>query len=194
MPEQPANLILASQSLRRRWLLAQAGYEFEVLFPAESAEEGSRDQETTEELVARLAYQKAADVACRVEKGVVLGSDTLVECQGRILGKPTDRQHASQMLRLLRGHTHQVFSGLCLWRRPDDTSLVKADVTELRMEPISDDKLETYLDSNAWQGKAGAFGFQDRLDWIQIVAGSESNVVGLPMELLVRMIEELDAL
>ncbi|MDP6494400.1 MAG: Maf family protein, partial [Dehalococcoidia bacterium] len=61
-------------------------------------------------------------------------------------------------------------------------------------EAISDDCLETHLDTNAWKGKAGAFGFQDRLDWIQIVAGSESNVVGLPMELLVRMMEELDAL
>ncbi len=194
MPEQPANLVLASQSPRRRWLLTQAGYEFEVIFPAESAEEGSRDRETTEELVARLAYQKAADVARRVEEGIVLGCDTLVECHGRILGKPTGRQHASQMLQFLRGRTHHVFSGLCLWRRPDDTALVKTDVTKLLMEPISDEQLETYLGSNAWRGKAGAFGFQDRLDWIQIVAGSESNVVGLPMELLVRMIEELDAL
>ncbi len=194
MPEQPANLILASQSPRRRWLLAQAGYEFEVIFPAESAEAGGRDQETTEELVVQLAHQKAADVACRVEEGIVLGCDTLVECQGRILGKPNDRQHASEMLRLLRGRTHHVFTGLCLWRHPGDTALVKADVTELRMETISDDCLETYLDTNAWMGKAGAFGFQDRLDWIQIVVGSESNVVGLPMDLLVRMMEELDAL
>ena len=194
MPEQPANLVLASQSPRRRRLLAQAGYEFDVVFPAEGVEGGATDQKTAEELVARLAYQKAADVACRVDEGVVLGCDTLVECLGRILGKPTDRQHASQMLQHLRGQTHHVFSGLCLWRRPDDKMLVKTDVTELRMESISDDQLETYLDSNAWQGKAGAFGFQDRLAWIQIVAGSESNVVGLPMELLVRMIGEFDVL
>ena len=62
------------------------------------------------------------------------------------------------------------------------------------MESIPNHRLESYLDSNAWMGKAGAFGFQDRLDWIRIVLGSESNVVGLPMELLARMIEELDAL
>ncbi len=194
MPEQPANLILASQSPRRRRLLTQAGYEFDVVFPAEGAEDGATDQETAEELVARLAYQKTADVACRVDEGVVIGCDTLVECRGRVLGKPTDRQDASQMLQLLRGRAHHVFSGLCLWRRPDDKTLVKTDVTELRIEPISDDQLETYLDSNAWQGKAGAFGYQDRLAWIRIVAGSESNVVGLPMELLVRMIGELDFL
>ena len=60
------------------------------------------------------------------------------------------------------------------------------------MEPISDDQLEAYLDSNAWQDKAGAFGYQDRLAWIKIVTGSESNVVGLPMELLTRMIGELE--
>ena len=192
MPEQPARLILASRSPRRRRLLSQAGYEFKVILPAESAEGGTLEKETTEELVARLAYQKAADVAYRVDKGVVLGCDTLVECLGRILGKPTDRQHASQMLKLLRGRTHHVFSGLCLWQRPGDLTLVRTDVTELRMEPIPDDQLEAYLDSHAWQDKAGAFGYQDRLAWIKIVTGSESNVVGLPMELLARMIGELE--
>ncbi len=192
MPEQPARLILASRSPRRRRLLSQAGYEFKVILPAESAEGGALEKETTEELVARLAHQKAADVACRVDQGVVLGCDTLVECLGRILGKPTDRQDASQMLKLLRGRTQHVFSGLCLWQRPGDLTLVRTDVTELRMEPISDDQLEAYLDSNAWQDKAGAFGYQDRLTWIKIVTGSESNVVGLPMELLTRMIGELE--
>ena len=194
MPEQPANLILASQSPRRRRLLVQAGYEFRVAFPNQSAEGEARDKESTEELVARLAYQKAADVARRVDEGVILGCDTLVECLGRILGKPSDRQHASRMLRLLRGQTYHVFSGLCVWRCPDDTTLVKTDVTRLRMEPISDDQLETYLDSDAWKDKAGAFGYQDRLAWIQIVAGSESNVVRLPLELLARMMGELEVL
>ncbi len=193
MPNQPRNLILASRSPRRRQLLADAGYNFQIVFPAESAEGGRCGQETASELVARLAHQKAEDVARRVDGGVVLGCDTVVECLGRILGKPTDREQASRMLRFLRGRTHHVHSGVCLWRRPDDTTLVRADVTGLRMEPISNDQLEMYLDSDAWQDKAGAFGYQDRLAWIQIVTGSESNVVGLPMELLARMIHDLGA-
>jgi septum formation protein len=190
MPNQPRKLILASQSPRRRQLLAKAGFEFNVIVPGDNAESGKDSHETPNELVARLAYQKAADVARRVDHGVVLGCDTVAECAGRILGKPSDRQQARKMLQLLRGRVHHVYSGVCLWRRPDDKTLTKADVTKLRMEPISDNQLESHLDSGGWEGKAGAFGYQDRLGWIHIVAGSESNVVGLPMDLLVQMMGE----
>jgi septum formation protein len=186
---KPPKLILASRSPRRRELLAEAGYDFEVLPPGESAECGLCSQETPPEFVARLAYQKAADVAPRVERGLVVGCDTVAECCGQILGKPHDRQHAEEMLRLLSGREHRVYSGLCLWRRPDDATHVAVDVTTLRMSELSPDELVEYLDSGLWEGKAGAFGYQDRLGWLTIAEGSESNVVGLPMELLKRMLE-----
>jgi len=191
MPLQPSQLVLASQSPRRRQLLAAAGYEFNVIAPHESAETDILARETPNEFVARLAYQKAASIARQVDAGVILGCDTIAECRGQLLGKPVDRDHARQMLLALRGQIHHVYSGVCLWQRPDDTTLVKTDVTKLRMAPITDQALEAYLDSNAWAGKAGAFGYQDRLGWIELVAGSESNVVGLPMELLANMFVEL---
>ena len=187
----PPKLILASSSPRRRQLLEEYGYEFTVIAPHDSAECGVCSRETPPELVARLAYQKAADVARRVDTGLVIGCDTVAECMGQILGKPKNREHAREMLQLLRGRTHHVYSGLCLWPRPDDQTHVQVAVSRLVMSSFSDQQLEAHLDSGQWEGKAGAFGFQDSLDWVQLVEGSGSNVVGLPMELLATMLGEV---
>lgn len=148
--------------------------------------------ENPAQLVARLAYQKAADVAQRVKEGLVLGCDTVAECDGQILGKPEDEDHARQMLQALSGRRHRVFSGLCLWNLTGAEPQIRVDVTTLRMDSLSGDQLQEYLESGGWEGKAGAFGYQDRLGWVHVVEGSESNVVGLPMELLAEMMAELD--
>jgi septum formation protein len=192
MPANSQKLILASNSPRRRLLLAEHGYQFEVVPPHEAAECGICSRETPPEMVARLAWQKAADVALRVDTGVVIGCDTVAECCGIILGKPKNREHAREMLALLRGRDHHVYSGLCLWVRPGEEHHVQVDVTRLVMDPISDGELEAYLETEQWEGKAGAFGYQDGLDWVHVIEGSESNVVGLPMELLARMLEQIE--
>jgi len=192
MPVTSPPLILASSSPRRRQLLTEAGYVFTVIPPHESAECGICSRETPPELVARLAFQKARDVALQVDRGVVIGCDTVAECVGQILGKPANLEHARQMLELLRGQEHRVYSGLCLWPRPGDSYRTEIEVTRLVMDPISDSELDDYLATGAWEGKAGAFGYQDSLDWVHVVEGSESNVVGLPMELLSCMLAELD--
>jgi septum formation protein len=187
-------LVLASSSPRRRQLLTEAGYTFTVVPPSEAAESVSEGDGrlTTEKLVAKLAVQKAEEVARRTERGIVIACDTVAECQGQILGKPAGRDDARRMLRLLRGQDHRVYSGLCLWQRPDDEQRLQIEVTKLVMDPISDTELEQYLDSGQWEGKAGAFGYQDGLDWVHVVEGSQSNVVGLPMELLAQMLAGLD--
>jgi septum formation protein len=183
-------LILASRSPRRRQLLVEAGYQFEVWPPAETAECGVCSGENPAQMVARLAYQKAADVAAKVDAGVVVGCDTIVECAGQILGKPQDERDARRILQLLSGREHRVFSGLCLWEKPGGKPEVRVDVTRLRMDSLSDQHLDDYLATGVWEGKAGGFGYQDRLGWIHILEGSESNVVGLPMELLAKMLAE----
>jgi septum formation protein len=188
MPQQPTRLVLASQSPRRRELLEAAGYVFEVVPPSPSAEQGGRPNETPGELVSRLALQKAADVARRIGSGTVLGCDTVVECGDRILGKPEDETHARAILRALSGRLHRVFSGLCLWTVPGGNPDVRTAVTTLRMDPLGDGQLDEYIAGGQWQGKAGAFGYQDRLGWVHILHGSESNVVGLPLELLAEML------
>ena len=185
---QDNRLILASRSPRRKELLTAAGYAFDVIYPAESAECGVCSGESPAQLVARLAYQKAADVAKRIDRGLILGCDTVAECNGQILGKPADEYHARQMLETLSGRFHRVLSGVCLWPVPDGKPDVRVAVTTLRMDEMSREHLDAYLATGHWEGKAGAFGYQDGLDWVHVVEGSESNVVGLPMELLAEML------
>jgi septum formation protein len=185
-------LILASRSPRRRELLAEAGYRFDVVPPDESAECGLCSGESPAALVARLAYQKAADVASRVAEGLIVGCDTVAECDGQILGKPLNEEHARKMLNTLRGREHRVLSGLCLLQKPGSRYDVRVEVTQLTMDPLSDAQIDEYLASGAWEGKAGAFGYQDRLGWVHVVEGSESNVVGLPLELLAVMVAAME--
>ena len=185
------SLILASQSPRRQLLLREAGYDVTVIPPSPHAETPPRLDETPREAVLRIAKEKAADVASRVEEGVILAGDTLAELNGQPLGKPADRDHAREILRTLRGQDHLVWSAICLWRRPMDKILVDVDRTTVRMAPLSDEEIEEYLDSGLWEGKAGAFGIQDRTGWVEIDEGSLSNVVGLPMELLKHMLSQM---
>ena len=184
-------LILASRSPRRRELLVEAGYEFEVIPADDFVECGVCSRQSPAELVARLAYEKAADVGRRIGRGLILGCDTVAECDGEILGKPPDIAIARRMLETLSGREHRVLSGICLWNYPDGTPDTRVAVTRLRMDKLSRQQLDDYLESYQWEGKAGAFGYQDQLGWVHVIEGSESNVVGLPLELLAEMMAGL---
>jgi septum formation protein len=182
-------LVLASGSPRRSELMRSAGYDFEVIAPSDGAEQcGSCSSTGPAALVAELAVMKAVDVAPRAGTCTLIAADTVAECQGQILGKPAHREHAEQMLRMLSGREHRVYTGICVWQLPQGEAEVRVVITTLRMDELTEEQLETYLESHQWEGKAGAFGFQDGLDWVHIIEGSESNVVGLPMEELSRML------
>ncbi len=185
-------IILASQSPRRQQLLHEAGYEFEIVLPSETAECGICSRESTPELVARLAFQKALDVKPRVSgSGVIVACDTVADIMGRVLGKPEDRRHAEEMLRMLSGRRHAVYSGLCLVRHPGGEPNVQVAKSELTMSELSESQIAEYLDSEDWVGKSGAFGYQDGHPWLQLVSGTADNVVGLPLELLKQMLAEI---
>ena len=183
-------IILASQSPRRRQLLAEAGVAFDAIPPDKHIETPPQDDETPEMFVARLARLKAENVAEKVERGCIIGCDTVAVCRGEILGKPVDRADAEKMLQMLRGTEHRVVSGLCVLAKngANRRCEVRCETTQLFMLPISNRQIEEYLDSGDWRGKAGAFGYQDGHAWITLVEGSESNVVGLPLELLEGML------
>ena len=187
-------LVLASGSPRRSQLLKAAGYSFTIDPASPDAECGVCSRETAPELVARYAYRKAQSVVVRYDSAMILAADTVASCNGQILGKPQDENHARSMLETLSGRRHDVYTGVCLWSAVDQRCLVDVVRTELEMEPLSAERIQQYLDSMLWEGKAGGFGFQDGNDWIQIVGeGSESNVVGLPMERLKELLENFDA-
>lgn len=187
----PGHLILASSSPRRAELMKSAGYQFRVIAPDDDAEDGFRDGERPSDGVARLAYQKAKNVAKKYHQGLFIGCDTVGEVDGKILGKPANRKEALSMLLSMSGRQHRVFSGLCVWQRPENRTVIRVQETLLEMNTLSATFLKEYLDSNQWRGKAGAFGFQDGLNWIQIIKGSPSNVVGLPMEILAEVLDDL---
>jgi septum formation protein len=168
------------------------GYRYEVLEPDPLAECGVCSRETPPELVARLAYQKAADVIQKIDidERVVVACDTVAEHRGLVLGKPKDVDHARSMLLRLRGQEHRVYSGLCLWSRETAKRCVRVDCSILLLKNFSDAELDQYLESDLWIGKAGSLGFQDGPPWLTLLSGSATNVVGLPMELLHQMLQQ----
>jgi septum formation protein len=194
----PRPLILASGSPRRAELMAAAGYQFSIVLPADGAEDQPKPGEPAAAVVERLAYQKAADVAARLQDSMLLGNavviaaDTLGALDDLLLGKPVDADDARRMLRLLRGKTHRVLTGICLWDVASARIVVESVITELEMKMIDEVVVAQHIESLRWQGKAGGFGFQDGNDWLRIVSGSESNVVGLPMERLAELLAEFD--
>ena len=187
-------LILASQSPRRRQLLTEAGYTFTVDAPDDSVERGICSKCSPEELVIESAILKAAAIAKRHESGLILAADTVAVCGSETLGKPTNRDHAEKMLRTMSGKVHRVLTGVCLRLAGTATFKTWLEETTLEMSNLDDDLLEEYLDSDGWVGKAGAFGYQDGLDWVRIKEGLESTVVGLPVEKLPQWIDELRAI
>jgi len=187
-------LILASSSPRRRELLQQAGVRFELMPPRPEVECGLCSGQSPPELVLRLARAKARDVLQRLgrlrpeEPLAVLGCDTVAVCCGQLLGKPRDRDDARRMLQLLSGREHFVYSGVCLALEPEGREEHLLEKTTLVMDPLAPEQIEAYLDTGLWEGKAGAFGLQDRPGWLHIVQGSESNVVGLPLEAVLALL------
>ena len=121
---------------------------------------------------------------------VVLAADTVAECDGMMLGKPCDESDARAMLRQLSGRQHRVLTGVCVWPAGAIEPSVRVAVTDLRMDPLSDALIDEYLATGQWDGKAGSVGYQDRLGWVHVQSGSETNVVGLPMELVAEMLAD----
>ena len=156
---------------------------------AEAAPRGP--DESLEAYVRRLAATKAEAVAATGVAGTILACDTLSEVDGQALGKPADRADARRMLLALSGRSHRVVTGVCLWRRPGGEPIAADCETLLAMDPLTDEFLDWYLASGLWQGKAGACGYQDERLPLRLVAGSESNIVGLPLELIGDLLAQL---
>ena len=186
-------LVLASASPRRLDLLARIGVTPDAVDPAD-IDESVPPGEMPKAHALRLAEEKAAAVAARHPDAIALAADTVVAVGRRILPKVEDEATLRQCMALLSGRRHRVLTGVCLWpldlARPlsEGLPLVRVAVTRLRMDRLSDAQLEDYLASGQWEGKAGAFGYQDRLGWAHVLEGSESNVVGLPLETLAEML------
>ncbi len=180
-------LILASASPRRRQLLAEAGYSFEI-DPSNLIEEAPNPGVRPAEYAADLAWRKARAAAERRDAGLILAADTVCAVGSEILNKPIDRDDAERMIRLQEGHDTDVITGLCLHRADRPEWIGATEVSVVRFRPLSDAERRAYLDSGRWEGKSGGYGVQDRDPFVSVLGGSFSNVVGLPMERLAALL------
>ena len=182
-------LILASASPRRRELLTQIGFAFDVI-PAH-IDETRRASEDPAVYVQRLALEKAQTIHTLHPGAFVLGADTTVEIDGYALEKPANRAGAERMLRTLSGRTHHVHTGIALLSPHDQRTHL--ETTCVTFGTVDEAELRRYLDSGEPYDKAGAYGIQGyAARWIPRIDGDYFNVMGLPLAATVRLLRELD--
>ena len=185
------DLTLASASPRRAELMRQAGYTFEIVTPPLTEPDEMGHDVPPESQAEAWSYFKARSVAKAMETGWIIGADTIVALDGAVFGKPADVDDARRILGTLAGTRHRVITGVTLLDAGTGERLISHDVTTVTMRPLSGEALDQYLASEAWTGKAGAYGIQDKGDaFIERIDGSFTNVVGLPMDLLSTLLQK----
>ncbi len=182
-----APLILASSSPRRRELLGHFGMDFAVRVPA--VDESLLPNEDPVSHVRRLAQAKAAKVAEEEAEGLVVGADTIVVLDGEIIGKPEDREDAIRMLSALAGRTHRVYTGVAVTALPSGATRTIVVCSRVTMAPIGEAEIRRYVEGGEPLDKAGAYAVQgEGKKYVTEVRGSFTNVVGLPLQALYRLL------
>lgn len=191
--QRPERIVLASASPRRLELLASAGYTPEVRACSIAEPEVRPEYVPIDLWPMMLAFLKARNVqaSLRDPRATVIGADTIVVLHDEILGKPKDVRHARAMLEGLSGKRHDVITGLAVLRGTQQR-LTRA-ISVCKIKRLRAEWLDDYLHSGHWRGKAGAYGIQDdrREEFVTLVSGEWSNVVGLPMKLLAAELQSL---
>ncbi len=185
-------LLLASNSPRRRQLLALGNWEFNIT--VSDVDESQLAGESANEYVLRLAQAKAlAVVQIADPEAIIIGSDTAVIDGNEILGKPKDEADAERMLKQLRGRTHQVYTGIAIYRVRDGKMVTELCITDVPMRPYSDDEIKAYLQTGDPMDKAGAYAIQHPdFQPVESMRGCYASVMGLPMCHVLRNLQKLD--
>ena len=188
-------IVLASGSPRRKELLAKTGLKFSVVVSG-----GEEKAETSDpaETVEKLSLDKASAVAdllqAEKEPQLIIGADTVVACDGEILGKPSDREDAFRMLWKLQGQTHQVYTGVTLLLKKKHTwqAHTFSEKTDVQFYPVSREELLAYIETGEPMDKAGSYGIQGGFGiYVKGICGDYNNVVGLPVGRLVFELKKL---
>ncbi|MEC9372447.1 MAG: Maf family protein [Planctomycetota bacterium] len=188
-------LILATRSPRRRAILEEAGVACEPM-PAPLDDAHLRHGAVTpEQWTAALAYLKAAAIRRSLTPGddrIVLGADTVVVKNHDIIGQPRDAEHARDIVRTLRDGSHRVVTGVAILH-PDRPRLLFVDVARVAVGPIPDERIEAYLASGNWRGKAGAYNLTERIadGWPINYQGDPATIMGLPLQRLLPLFHAL---
>lgn len=182
-------LLLASQSPRRKELLSNLGFDFEVV--KIDCEEILPENIKIAEAAAYLSELKAKAFRGLTADEVLLTADTVVASEGRVLGKPKDETEARYMLRMLSGKIHQVYTGITI-QSPDKT-ITETDVADVELDEISDDEIDYYIQNYKPFDKAGSYGIQEWLGMAKIkkLNGSFYTIMGLPTHLVYKILNEI---
>jgi len=186
-------LILASRSPRRIALLRQIGFDPEVV-PSSLPEEFDSTLSPSENVM-RIAGKKAAEVGRDVANGLIVGADTIVVVNGRVLGKPETQREAVLMLEALSGRTHTVFTGIAVLDKPSDTIVEEVEATDVTFRMLPRSEIDDYVAGGSPLDKAGAYGIQDDYGAVFVtrIEGCFYNVVGLPLSRLHRILQRFQS-
>lgn len=184
-----AKFVLASASPRRKEILNILGFDFDII--KSNADESSVDKTVAPSLyVQELALLKGADVAKSLKKKIIISADTIVYFGGRVLGKPADKEDAFRMLSELSGKEHTVYTGVCIMDSDSAKTVCETCATKVRFKELSEEKIRAYIKTGEPMDKAGAYAVQGLgATFIEKIDGDYFNVVGLPLELTSRILE-----
>jgi septum formation protein len=183
--------ILASKSPRRKELLEKGGYKFKVVPPSVDETAITFEQTSPAEYAKRLALAKANSVARKYKDKIVVGADTIVDYEGRIIGKPANAEQAEQIIGFLFSRPHKVITGLAIVRLIDNLEIAESDTTVVYPKKMSARQIAEHIKSGVWQDKAGAYAIQEQGDrFVEKIDGSLTNVMGMPTELFDRLFKQ----
>jgi septum formation protein len=189
MPKE-TEIILASASPRRAEILSELKVNFTAI-PSQ-IDERPHAEEAPADYIIRIARAKVVDVARQLKNGLIIGADTIVVFEGRILGKPSDDEDARRMLQSLAGRWHAVMTGVALYDVRSKKEVVDFEKTLVRFAPLTEEEIDWYLSTGEHSDKAGAYGIQGYAGlFVEEIAGNYHNVVGLPMPLIYRLVKRL---
>jgi septum formation protein len=183
------SIILASRSPRRKELLSEAGYEFTTVWPDIDESAFVAEGVSPSEYAERLALAKARSVAEKYPDCLVLGADTVADFEGRIVGKPADAKEADEITRMLFSRPHKVITAVAIVRESSGIELVESDSTTVYPKKLTESQIAEHIKGGSWRGKAGAYAISERDEFVERIEGSLTNVMGLPMELVQRLLK-----
>jgi len=187
-----SSFVLASKSPRRIQLLQQAGFDFDVCPSGIDESTFDKHAGSPAKYAETLAQAKAEDIAAKQPDQLVLGADTIIDYDGQIIGKPQDEAHAECIVKKLFSKPHRVITGMALIWKARRIAIVIHESTRVIPRVMSQAQIQAHLQSNTWQGKAGAYAIQENGDeFIERLEGSLTNVIGLPMERLTDLLKEI---
>ena len=174
-------------------MLAEAGYKFRVVEPEVDESTFETEGISPCEYARRLALAKAKSVAGRFADSIVIGADTVGDFESKIIGKPVDAEDAERITRMLFSSPHRVITAVAIVRVKDNIEIMECDITTVYPKKMSEEQIAEHIRGGSWEGKAGAYAIQETGDeFVERIEGSLTNVMGMPMELLERLVSSLD--